>query len=61
MRAPTRRPSGDFKPGLDWYNDGTRHSQVVELDAFARTHNVKAVTVLIGANNFGFADIVQHA
>ena len=51
---------GDFKPGLDWYNDGTRRSQVVELDAFARTHNVKAVTVLIGANNFGFADIVQQ-
>ena len=51
---------GDFKPGLDWYNDGTRRSQVVELDAFARTHNVKVVTVLIGANNFGFADIVQQ-
>ena len=52
--------SGDFKPGLDWYNDGTRRSQVVELDSFARSHNVKAVTVLIGANNFGFADIVQQ-
>jgi hypothetical protein len=51
---------GDFKPGLDWYNDGSRRSQVVELDSFARTHNVKAVTVLIGANNFGFADIVQQ-
>ena len=50
---------GDFKPGLDWYNEGTRR-QVVELDAFARSHNVKAVTVLIGANNFGFADIVQQ-
>jgi hypothetical protein len=50
----------NFKPGLDWYNDGSRRSQVVELDAFARSHNVKAVTVLIGANNFGFADIVQQ-
>ena len=29
------------------------------LQQFAATHNVKAVTVLIGANNFGFADIVQ--
>jgi hypothetical protein len=52
--------SGDFKPGLDWYDDGTHRSQVVELDTFARTHDVKAVTVLIGANNFGFADIVQQ-
>ena len=50
----------NFKPGLDWYDDGTRRSQVVELDSFARTHNVKVVTVLIGANNFGFADIVQQ-
>lgn len=50
----------NFKPGLDWYDDGTRRSQVVELDAFARTHNVELVTVLIGANNFGFADIVQQ-
>ena len=31
------------------------------LQQFAATHNVKAVTVLIGANNFGFADIVQSA
>ncbi len=30
------------------------------LQEFAATHNVKAVTVLIGANNFGFADIVQQ-
>ena len=29
------------------------------LQQFAATHNVKAVTVLIGANNYGFADIVQ--
>ena len=49
-----------FKPGLDWYDDGTRRSQVVELEGFARTHNVEVVTVLIGANNFGFADIVQQ-
>jgi hypothetical protein len=49
-----------YKPGLDWYDDGTRRSQVVELQNFARTHNVEAVTVLIGANNYGFADIVQQ-
>jgi hypothetical protein len=51
---------GKFKPGLDWYNDGSRKSQVVSLQEFATTHNVEAVTVLIGANNYGFADIVQR-
>lgn len=52
--------SGDFKPGFDWYSDSSgRKSQVVMLQQFASTHNVKAVTVLVGANNFNFADIVQ--
>ena len=51
---------GDFKPGLDWYEGPAGRSQVVELREFARTNNVEAVTVLIGANNFGFADIVQQ-
>ena len=54
------RTSGDFKPGLDWYDDGTRSSQVVQLQEFASSHDVDAVTVLIGANDFGFADIVQQ-
>jgi hypothetical protein len=51
---------GDFKPGLDWYDGPAGQSQVVQLEAFARDHRVDAVTVLIGANNFGFADIVQQ-
>lgn len=52
---------GDFKPGLDFYDGGAgRRSQLVELEAFAKQHRVRAVTVLIGANNFGFADIVQQ-
>ncbi len=51
---------GDFKPGLDWYDGPAGKSQVVQLRDFARTNNVEAVTVLIGANNFGFADIVQR-
>jgi hypothetical protein len=51
---------GDFKPGLDWYNGAAGKSQVVQLQEFATTNNVEAVTVLIGANNFGFADIVQQ-
>jgi hypothetical protein len=60
-RTYTQTPgSGDFKPGLDFYSDANgRKGQARMLQEFATTHNVKAVTVLIGANNFGFADIVQ--
>jgi hypothetical protein len=50
----------DFKPGLDFYNDGAGHQgQALMLQSFAATHNVAAVVVLIGANNYHFADIVQ--
>jgi hypothetical protein len=60
-RTYTQTPgSGDFKPGLDFYSDTNgRQGQALALQQFAASHNVKAVTVLIGANNFGFADIVQ--
>jgi hypothetical protein len=60
-RTYTQTPgSGDFKPGLDFFSDSSGHlGQALMLQQFAATHNVKAVTVLIGANNFGFADIVQ--
>ena len=50
----------NFKPGLDWYNGSAGKSQVVQLQEFAASHDVRAVTVLIGANNYGFADIVQQ-
>jgi len=50
----------DFKPGLDFYNDGAGHlGQALMLQSFAASHNVSAVVVLIGANNYHFADIVQ--
>jgi hypothetical protein len=50
----------DFKPGLDFYNDGAGHiGQALALQQYAATHNVKMVVALIGANNYGFADIVQ--
>ncbi len=51
---------GDFKPGLDWYSGAAGKSQVVQLQEFATNNRVEAVTVLVGANNFGFADIVQQ-
>ncbi len=51
----------NFKPGLDFYDDGRGHiGQAKALEQYARTHNVKLVVVLIGANNFGFASVVQR-
>jgi hypothetical protein len=51
----------DFKPGLDFYDDGTGHiGQAKVLQQYAATHNVKLVVALIGANDYGFADIVQQ-
>ena len=60
-RTYTQTPgSGDFKPGLDFFSDSSGHQgQALMLQQFAATHNVKAVSVLIGANNYGFADILQ--
>ncbi len=50
----------DFKPGLDFYDDGAGHvGQAKALQDYAVTHNVKMVVALIGANNYGFADIAQ--
>ncbi len=51
----------DFKPGLDFYDDGAGHiGQAKALQQYASTHNVKVVVALIGANNYGFADIVEQ-
>ena len=30
------------------------------LQTYAKTHNVRAVVVMIGANNYGFAAIVER-
>jgi hypothetical protein len=51
----------DFKPGIDYYSDGQgRKGQALALQEYASTHNVKAVVVTIGANNYGFAAIVER-
>jgi hypothetical protein len=51
----------DFKPGLDFYDDGAGHiGQARALQQYAANHNVKMVVALIGANDYGFADIVQQ-
>jgi hypothetical protein len=51
--------SGNFKPGLDFYNSGGHQGQALMLQSFAASHNVKMVAVSIGGNDFNFASIVQ--
>src|SRR5882724_512909 len=51
----------DFKPGLDFYDDGAGHiGQAKALQQYASTHNVTMVVALIGANDYGFAAVVQQ-
>ena len=51
----------DFKPGIDFYSDAQgRVGQALALQTYAAAHNVKAVVVMIGANNYGFAAIVER-
>ena len=59
-RTYSRISDGKFKPGIDFYSSGANKGQALALQEYARTtHNIKAVVVLIGANDYGFADIVQ--
>ena len=51
--------SGDFKPGIDFYESGANQGQALMLQNFAATHNVTMVQLSIGGNNFNFADIIQ--
>jgi hypothetical protein len=59
--ATTPYSSGsDFKPGLDFYDDGAGHQgQATQLESYARTHNVTLVAISIGGNDYNFAGIVQ--
>jgi hypothetical protein len=52
--------NGYFKPGLDFYNSGGQQGQALMLQTFAATHNVKAVAVSIGGNNFNFGSVVAQ-
>jgi hypothetical protein len=59
--ATTPYSSGsDFKPGLDFYDDGAGHQgQAKALQSYASTHNVRLVAISIGGNDYNFAGIVQ--
>jgi hypothetical protein len=58
--AKTATTNGsDFKPGLDFYDDGAGHlGQAKMLQQFAAGHNVKLVVASIGGNDFNFGSIV---
>ncbi|WP_028062054.1 hypothetical protein [Solirubrobacter soli] len=59
-RTYSRVSDSNFKPGIDFYNSGGNKGQALALQELAgRDKGIKAVVVLIGANNYGFADIVQ--
>lgn len=59
--ARTTTSNGDnFKPGLDFYNNGAgQQGQAKMLQSFATSHRVGMVVVSIGGNDFKFADVVQ--
>jgi hypothetical protein len=50
----------EFKPGIDFYANGSLKGQALMLQEFAATNNVRMIVLSIGGNNFGFADIVQR-
>ena len=50
----------NFKPGIDFYSGAKGVGQALALQQYAAEHNVKAVVVMIGANNYGFAAIVER-
>ncbi|MGW6276638.1 hypothetical protein [Kribbella sp. NPDC055071] len=57
----TTATGDDFKPGIDFYDDGAGHlGQAKLLQQFATGHNVKQVAVSIGGNDFNFAAIVTQ-
>jgi len=54
-RTYTRFSDGAFKPGIDFYSNGAFKGQALALQEYAASNNVKAVVVLIGANDYGFS------
>jgi hypothetical protein len=59
-RTTTHSSDGKFKPGIDFYSSGANKGQALALQELATTQkDIKTVVVLIGANDYGFADIVQ--
>jgi len=51
---------GNFKPGIDFYDQGGRQGQALMLQEFASQNNVKMVALSIGGNDFKFAGIIEQ-
>lgn len=51
---------GNFKPGIDFYDQGGRKGQALMLQEFAAEHNVKMVALSISGNDFKFAPIFEQ-
>lgn len=51
---------GNFKPGIDFYEEGNRKGQALMLEEFARDHTVKMVALSIGGNDFRFAAVMAQ-
>ncbi|WP_232820084.1 SGNH/GDSL hydrolase family protein [Nocardioides allogilvus] len=49
---------GYLKPGIDFFDNGSVRGQALDLQNFAKTHNVTMVEVSIGGNDFGFGDTI---
>jgi hypothetical protein len=59
-RTYSRTSDGKWKPGLDFVQSGANKGQALMLQELAQANkNIKAVVVLIGANDYGFADILE--
>ncbi|MGA1700619.1 MAG: hypothetical protein ACO4BY_05730 [Candidatus Nanopelagicales bacterium] len=51
---------GNFKPGIDFYDQGGRQGQALMLQEFASQNNVKMVALSIGGNDFKFSPIIAQ-
>lgn len=57
--ASELRSNGDWKPGIDFYNEGDREGQAFMLEKFARDHRVRMVALSIGGNDLKFAPVME--
>ncbi|MBE2317900.1 hypothetical protein DVA67_018100 [Solirubrobacter sp. CPCC 204708] len=59
-RTYSRTSDGKWKPGLDFAQSGANKGQALMLQELAQDNKrIKAVVVLIGANDYGFAEILE--
>lgn len=56
----TETGSRSFTPGIDFFHDGSRLGQALALQRFAGSHQVTAVVLSIGGNDFGFSSILSR-